>query len=151
MGGPDADPLAKMLAAMARRDVLTTRVYYRTGMGIVGSRMPDTFAVLSRAIAGVFPELRLERVSSAPGHVPVACFRGEERVGLDQLADAERDAMYIVGQLHEAHVRDGVVLVDRPELYAPGEARGRWLEWLSGLAGTNQLFLAMAPADEPDA
>jgi hypothetical protein len=147
----EADPLAELLAGIARQDIAATRVCCRAGVGIVASSTPDTFAAITRALAPVFPALRVERVACAPGEAPVACFRDGERVDLDQLVPAERDALYIAATVHTAKVRDGVVLVDRPDLRVPHEARGAWLDWLDwlvGLAGTNQLCVAMQ-ATEP--
>jgi len=145
MGGPEADPLAEALTGIVRRDVAGTRVCCREGVGIVGWSTPDAFAALNLAIAGVFPALRIERVARAPGEAPVACFRGGEQVELDQLAAAERDAIHIAAALHAARVRGGVILVDRPELHVPRDARTRWLDWLAGLAATNQLFVSTCP------
>jgi hypothetical protein len=99
--------------------------------------------VLNRAIAPVFAALRVERVACAPGEAPVACFRDGERVELDQLAPAERDALYIAATVHTAKVRDGVVFIDRPELHAGRRARRAWLDWLASLAGSNQLLVAV--------
>jgi hypothetical protein len=144
LGGPGADPLVEMLAGIARRDVAGTRVFCQEGVGIVGLHTPDTFATLNRAIAGILPALRLERVGCGRGGVPVACFRVGERVELGQLGNAERDAIHIAAAIHVARVRNGVVLVDRPELHVPRGAHVRWLNWLAGLAGSNQLFVAVA-------
>ncbi len=138
-----ADPLAELLAGIARQDIAATRVCCLVGVGMVASSTPDTFALLNRAIAPVFPALRVERVACAPGEAPVACFRDGERVELDQLVPAERDALYIAGTVLTAKVRDGVVFIDRPELHAGRRARRPWLEWLAGLAGSNQLLVAV--------
>ncbi len=143
----EADPLTELLAGIARRDVGATRVYCRMGVGIVGASTPDTFTALNRLIARVFPALRLERVGCGQGEAPVACFRDGERVELDQLPEVERDAIHLAATIHTANVRDGVVLVDRPDLHVPHEARGQWLDWLAGLAGTNQLLLSASSAE----
>jgi hypothetical protein len=45
---------------------------------------------------------------------------------------------------HSSRLGDGVVLVDRPELHGPRAEHARWLNWLAGLAGTNQLFVTTA-------
>ena len=90
MGGPATDPLAEALASIVREDIAGTRVCCREGVGIVRWSTPDTIAALNPAIARVFPALRLARTACARGEAPVACFRGVERVELDQLADAER-------------------------------------------------------------
>jgi hypothetical protein len=139
-----ADPLAELLAGIARRDVAATQVACQQGVGIVGYRTPDTFAVLTQTIAPVFPALRLERVSCARGEVPVACFRDGERVELDQLAGGERGAIHIAAALHTAKVRGGVVLIDRLGLHAPPQMHPQWLDWLAGLATGNQLVVARA-------
>jgi hypothetical protein len=112
-------------------------------VGIVASSTPDSFAAITRALAPVFPSIRVERVACAPGEAPVACFRDGERVELDQLVPAERDALYIAATVHTARVRDGVVFIDRPELHAGRRARRPWLDWLAGLAGSNQLLVAV--------
>jgi hypothetical protein len=140
----EADPLAELLAGIARRDVAATRVACRPCAGIVGYHTPDTFAAITQAIAPVFPALRLERVSPARGEVPVACFREGERVELDQLPDAERDAIHLATRVTTARVRNGVVLVGRPELHVPRDAHRRWVAWLAGLVPSNQLLVAPA-------
>jgi hypothetical protein len=144
MGGPAADPLVEALTGIVRRDVAATRAYCRLGQGLVGTKTPDTFSELNRANARILPGLRLERVACGRDERPVACFRGEQRVEVDQLDDHERDAIHIVATLHAAKVRDGVILVDRPEQHVQREARARWLDWLAGLAHNNQLFVAAA-------
>jgi hypothetical protein len=45
-------------------------------------------------------------------------------------------------------VRNGVVLVNRPERRVPPDAGARWLDWLAGLAGDNQFIVT---AEEPAA
>jgi hypothetical protein len=149
MGGPAADPLAKRLTAIVRRDVTATRAVCQPGVGLVALETPDTFATLNRALAALLPTLRLERVRRGRGARSVACFRDDQRVELDQLADAERDAIHIVAALHAARVRDGVVLVDGRELlHGPIQEHARWLGWLAGVAASNQLFVA-ATSTEP--
>ncbi len=138
----EADPLAEVLAGIARSDVAATRVWCQQGVGIVASKTPDTFAEINRALAQVFPALRIERVDCAPGEAPVACFRGGDRTELDQLPEVERDAIHFAAEILTVRMRDGVVLIERPELHVPREARPRWLDWLAGLAGTNQLVVA---------
>jgi hypothetical protein len=139
----DADPLAEVLAGIARRDVAATRVCCRQGVGIVAMTTPDTFAGLNKAIAQVSPALRIERVACALGEAPVACFRDGQRTPLEELPDVERDVIHLAAEILTARMRDGVVLIDRPELHVPREARARWLDWLSGLAGTNQLLVSV--------
>jgi hypothetical protein len=139
----EADPLAELLAGIARQDVAATRVCCRVGVGMVASSTPDSFAAITGAIAPVFPALRVERVACAPGEAPVACFCDGQRVELDQLVPAERDALYVAATVHAARVRDGVVFIDRPELHAGRRARRPWLDWLAGLAGSNQLVVAV--------
>jgi hypothetical protein len=143
----EADPLAELLAGIARRDVAATRVACKQGVGIVAYHTPDTFAALTQAIALVFPTLRLERVSPTRGEAPVACFREGERVELDQLPDAERDAIHLAAAIHAGEVRGGVVLVGCPELPMPADAPTRWLDWLTALAATHDIQLIVAAED----
>jgi hypothetical protein len=138
----EADPLAELLAGIARLDVAATRVCCQQGVGIVAMNTPDTFARLNQAIAQVFPAVRIERVACAPGEAPVACFSGGELTELDQLPDVEREAIHLAAEILTAKLRDGVVLIDGPERHVPREARAQWLDWLAGLAGTNQLVVA---------
>jgi len=91
--------------------------------------------------------LRLGRVTWRSDEASVACFRDGERVELDQLPDMERDAVHLAAAIYTAKVRDGVVLVDRPELHVAREARARWLDWLAGLAATNQIIVTQ-PCNE---
>jgi hypothetical protein len=142
----EADPLAQALAGIVRQDVAATRVCCREGVGIVRTHTPNTLAVFSRAIARIFPAIRIERAACPPGETPVICHRNGKRVELDQLDGAERDALFIAVTIHTAKLRDGVVLVDRADLHVSREARARWLEWLAGLAPTNQLFVTASEA-----
>ena len=139
-----ADPLAELLAGIARQDVAATRVSCRRCVGIVCWRTADTFAALNKAIAPVFPALRLERVACEPGEAPVACFRDGARVELDQLADAERKEIHLVAAVHAGEVRGGVVLAGGLGFPAPGAARERWLDWLATLATTREIQLVVA-------
>ena len=142
LGGPDADPLAEVLAVIARRDVAATRVLCQEGVGDVAWSTPDTFVALNRAIASVFPSLRLTRVACARGEAPVVCYRDGVRVELGRLAEAERDAIHIAAGLVTTNMRDGMVLVERPELHVPRKAHVPWLDWLASVATTNQLIVA---------
>jgi hypothetical protein len=142
VGGPAADPLAEALARSAARDVAATRVRCRLGVGPIAWETPDSLAALSRAVAPVLPALRLARIACPRGGMPVACYRGEQRVELGELADVERDALHVVAALHAANVRDGVVLIDSPELHVPRAEHACWLTWLAGLTVGNQLFVA---------
>jgi hypothetical protein len=149
LGGPAADPLAEALAEVARRDVVATRAFCRPGVGLVRATTPDTFAHFNRVIAPILPGVRLERIACGRGERPVACFRGEQRVELDELAGIERDAIHIITALHLANVRDGVILVDGADLHVPREAHAPWLDWLVTVAATNQLIVRMAPPTAP--
>jgi hypothetical protein len=140
----EADPLAELLAGIARQDVAATRVACRPGEGIVVTYTPDRLAAITQAIAPIFPALRLERVSLAPGEAPVACSREGERVELDQLPDVERSAIHLVAAIHAGDVRGGVVLAGFPGLPAPAGARTRWLDWATALATARQLQLIVA-------
>jgi hypothetical protein len=63
-------------------------------------------------------------------------------VELGRLVGAERDAIHIAAGLVTTNMRDGMVLVERPELHVPREAHAPWLDWLASMATTNQLFVA---------
>ncbi len=146
---PEAtDPLAEILTGMVERTVAASRARYRPSVRIVATHAPNTFGTLNAAIARVLPDLRIARIACGRNEIPVACFRRERRVALDELESAERDALYIVAVLHAANLRDGVVLVDRPELHVAPFDYGRWLAWIAGLTATNQLFVA-TPTWEP--
>jgi hypothetical protein len=149
MGDLEADTMASALAQLAERDIAATQVWCRPGVGIVAWKTPNALAELTRAIAPILPTLRLARVACDRGSMPLACFRGEQRVEFDDLDDAERDAIYVVAALHSARVREGVVLIDNPELRVPSADRARWRTWLAGLAVGNQLFMASACAEAP--
>jgi hypothetical protein len=142
-GAAEADPLAEMLAEIARRDVLATRAYCRVGVGLVGWSTPDTLVEITQTVARIFPSLGLERVACSRGEAPVACSREGRRVELAQLAEDERDAIHIAAALATASAREGVVLIDRPKLPASRAARDQWLDWLVGVAESNQLFVAI--------
>jgi hypothetical protein len=150
-GGPVAMTMVEALARIAERDIAATRACCYLGVGLVALKTPNELAELSRALAPILPTLRVERIPCSRGERPVACFRGEQRVEPDQLAEVERDAIRIVTALHTANVRDGVVLVDRPELHVPLEDHGLWLTWLAALAAGNQLFVAPASRETSDA
>ena len=143
MGGPTADPLVEILTEIVRHDIAATRTCCKVGVGIVGMSTPNTLAKLNQVIAPVCPSLQLKRVSCARGEAPVVCFRGPQRVMLDQLDAAERAAIHIAAALDTAAVRDGVILVDRPEQHVQREAGARWLDWLTALAAGNQLFVTI--------
>jgi hypothetical protein len=140
----EADPLAELLARIARRDVAATRVACRPGVGVIACQTPDTLAMITKAVAPMFPGLRLERVSAAQGEAPVACFRESARVEMDQLPEMERNAIHLAAAIHAGGVRGGVALVSCPELPAPPDAPTRWLEWATGLTTAHELQLIVA-------
>jgi hypothetical protein len=149
IGGPNADTMAEALAQIAERAVAATQAWCLLGRGLIAWKTPAALAELTRAIAPILPALRLARVTCKRGGMPVGCFRADQRVEFDELTDAERDAVYIVTVLHTARVRDGVILVDSPEVRVPREERARWRAWLADLAAGNQLFLAGVSEEVP--
>ncbi len=147
VGEPAADPLGEVLTKIVRRDIAATRALCRRGVGLVATKTPDTLADLNRAIVPILPTLRLERVACGRGGRPVACFRGEQQVELDQLAAAEREAIYIAAALQVANVREGMILLTRAELHPPPAERLRWLDWLTCVTASNQLFVTSSASE----
>ena len=143
VGGTAVDPLAEAL-----RNILTAdaepRASGRRSMGRVATHEPSALARLNASIRQIFPDLRLVRVACPPGGMPVGCFRAKLRLQFNQLTNPEREALYLVAALQAARVRDGIVLVDLPDLHLYSHDDERWLRWMSGLTATNQLFAATA-------
>ena len=144
VGGSEADPLAEALRNIVTADAEPRAMGGRRDAGGVTTNEPSALARLNATIGQLFPDLRLVRVACPPGGMPVGCFRANLRLEFDQLANPEREALYLVAALQAARVRDGIVLVDLPDLHLYSHDDERWLRWMAGLTATNQLFAVTA-------
>jgi hypothetical protein len=100
----------------------------------------DTLARYREALSSILPHLqfveldmqRRELVYDSAGH----------RVGYHELSTGEKELAFLVGQVERFGVRDGIFLLDEPELHLNAELLRRWTEYLRGTVRHGQVWLA---------
>jgi hypothetical protein len=59
----------------------------------------------------------------------------------DDLSGGEREVAFLVGQIERFGMRDGVFLVDEPELHLNAELLRSWLDYLRGSVDRGQVWI----------
>lgn len=100
----------------------------------------DPFDSYRAGVAEVLPHLRFERLdqdmrrlifNSAGTSIPY-----------EQLSGGERELAFLVGQIDRFGLKDGLFLLDEPELHLNAELLRGWLEYLRRTVETGQAWVA---------
>jgi hypothetical protein len=103
----------------------------------------DSLGPYRRDIAALAPGIRLAGVELS-GVEPDLVFerRDGTRLGLDDLADSEKQAVLFAVTFRRLGLSRSIVLVDQPELYLAADLQLRFARELCRLGTDNQMFLA---------
>lgn len=110
----------------------------KKGLGI--SAPPDPLATYRDGLAQVLPHLRFVRLDHDTRRL-VFDSAGSE-VAYEELSGGERELAFLVGQLDRFGMRDGLFLLDEPELHLNPELLRGWLDYLRGTITSGQAWVA---------
>lgn len=100
----------------------------------------DSLAQYRADLLQVLPHLIFQRLD----HERRQLFFDSAGVNLpyEQLSAGERELAFLVGQIDRFGVRDGLFLLDEPELHLNSELLRGWVEYLRSKVGTGQAWIA---------
>ncbi|WP_288900253.1 AAA family ATPase [uncultured Sneathiella sp.] len=64
------------------------------------------------------------------------------RLNFDQMSGGEREIAFLIGQIDRFGLRNGLLLVDEPELHLNADLIRMWVSYLTGTVETGQIWLA---------
>jgi len=121
-------------------------VYYQQGQdakraGAENAPLPEDFlAGYSDALQRVMPHLTFVRLD--PQQRRLIYNSSGAELPYEELSGGERELAFLVGQIERFGVRDGVFLLDEPELYLNAELLRGWLDYLREAVGDGQVWIA---------
>jgi len=110
------------------------------GTGQPVQRPNDPLDAYRAGLAQVLPHLRLVRLDHERRRL-IFDSAGTE-VAYEELSGGERELAFLVGQLDRFGMRDGLFLLDEPELHLNPELLRGWLDYLRGTVATGQAWVA---------
>jgi hypothetical protein len=103
----------------------------------------DSLAPYRKDLARLCPELRLIGVTKAGNDHDLLFERADgAELGLDDLAESERQALLFCATFRWLGLSHSVVLIDEPELHQHADAQSHFVRALGDMGVDNQLFLA---------
>lgn len=100
----------------------------------------DHFEAYANALQKVLPQLMFVGVDSKQRTLLF------DTTGLhltfNQLSGGEREIAFLVGQMDRFGLREGLLLIDEPELHLNADLIRTWVSYLQGTVGTGQIWLA---------
>jgi hypothetical protein len=139
--------LPTWLIEVAQRDALGLSHEVSERGVALKTTVRDALAPVKAGIAELAPHLRLLGVNAGRGD-PRLAFKhasGAE-LGLDDLSDAERQAVLFAGAFVRLGLHHSVILLDTPELFLPPERHAAFLRGILSLGTDNQVFVATSSA-----
>lgn len=100
----------------------------------------DHFKAYSEALKGVLPHLIFTGVDTKK-RMHLFNTTGLE-LSFNQLSGGEREIAFLVGQIDRFGLREGLFLLDEPELHLNSDLIRSWVEYLTGTVETGQIWLA---------
>lgn len=100
----------------------------------------DPLATYRAGLAQVLPHLRFLRLDQDARRLIFDSSGSELRY--EDLSGGERELAFLVGQLDRFGVRDGLFLLDEPELHLNPELLRGWLDYLRSTVGRGQAWVA---------
>lgn len=101
---------------------------------------PDPLDSYRDALASVLPHLRFAGLDAKTRRLYYDS--AGTRLEYGQLSSGERELAFLVGQVERFGVRDGLFLLDEPELHLNAELLRRWAEYLRGTIRSGQAWVA---------
>ncbi len=100
----------------------------------------DLLAGYRQGLAEVLPHLQFVRLDQERRRL-IFDSAGEE-LTYEELSGGERELAFLVGQIDRFGVRDGLFLLDEPELHLNAELLRGWLDYLRGTVRNGQAWVA---------
>jgi hypothetical protein len=100
----------------------------------------DLLADFSDALQGVLPHLRFLRLDQDQRTLYFDSSGTELRY--ESLSGGEREIVFQIGQIERFQLRNGLLLIDEPELHLNPELLRRWLKYLRDTVETGQVWIA---------
>lgn len=100
----------------------------------------DHFEPYAAALQVVLPHVRFSGVDSKKRTL-LFDTTGLE-LSFDQLSGGEREIAFLVGQIDRFGLRQGLFLLDEPELHLNADLIRAWVAYLTGTVSTGQIWLA---------
>jgi energy-coupling factor transporter ATP-binding protein EcfA2 len=92
------------------------------------------------ALRSVLPHLEFKRLDLEARRL-IFDSAGQELV-YEHLSGGERELAFLIGQMERFGVKDGIFLLDEPELHLNAELLQRWLGYLRSSTATGQVLIA---------
>lgn len=100
----------------------------------------DPLGPYRQALRSVLPHLEFKRLD-LDGRRLIFDSAGRELI-YEHLSGGERELAFLVGQMERFGVKDGIFLLDEPELHLNAELLQRWLGYLRSSTGDGQVLIA---------
>jgi len=101
----------------------------------------DHFAEYAAALQRVLPQLVFTGVDPK-GRTLLFDTTGSKKLTFNQLSGGERELAFLVGQIDRFGLRNGIFLLDEPELHLNSDLVRAWITYLTGTIATGQIWLA---------
>jgi len=132
-----------MFLDLALADGLRTAETLATRGIAIQATQPDSLAPFKTALASLSPDLRLSSVEAKERSARVRFQRRDGLVvELEDLSDAEQQAVLFAATFVQQGLHRSVVLIDTPELYIHTQDHVRFLETVLALGSYNQVIVA---------
>lgn len=135
------DWIRSLLGAQQRRQT----AYYQEAIeayrsGEVPPRPADPSSEYRESVAAILPHLRFSHLDQDERKLMFAS--GGTEIAFDELSAGEREIAFLAGQLNRFDVKDGLFLLDEPELHLNPDLVRRWLDYLRANLGRGQAWIA---------
>jgi len=133
------------MRSMLGRQLRQQGEYYQSALEAqrAGCLIPppdDPWATYRGALAHVLPHLHFVRLDQEARQL-IFDSAGTE-LSYDALSGGERELAFLIGQIDRFGVRDGLFLLDEPELHLNPELLRGWLDFLRSTVGGGQAWVA---------
>lgn len=103
-------------------------------------KFTDHFVGYKEALAKVLPHIVFTGVNSKARNL-LFDTTGME-LSFNQLSGGEREIAFLIGQIDRFQLRNGLFLLDEPELHLNADLIRSWVAYLTGTVSTGQVWLA---------
>lgn len=100
----------------------------------------DPFDQYSESLQKVLPHLLFTGVD--PKHRTLLFDTTGLHLSFNQLSGGEREIAFLVGQIDRFRLREGIFLIDEPELHLNADLIRTWVAYLTGTVSVGQIWLA---------
>ena len=109
-------------------------------LGATPPEFTDHFAAFTESLRSVLPHVIFSGVDSKKRTL-LFDTTGLE-LSFDQLSGGEREIAFLIGQIDRFGLRNGVFLLDEPELHLNADLIRTWIAYLTGTVSSGQVWLA---------